>query len=59
LYSIIFPYDRPFEYRTDNVTGFGTFATKENYNNVLPHLEKIKALGNVKLDDFPTTKRFN
>lgn len=59
LYSIIFPYDRPFEYRIDNVTGFGTFATKENYDNVLPYLKKIKALGNVKLDDFPTTKRFN
>ena len=59
IYSIIFPYNREFEYIDSNVTGFGTFTDKEDFDLVKPYMEHLKSLNVVKLDDFPTTKRFN
>lgn len=54
LYSMIFPYDREIKWGTDGYRGFPQFTTEEEFKENMEHMEYIKSLGVVKIDDIDT-----
>ena len=54
LFSMIFPYDREIQFGQDIYRGFPAFASEEEFKDLLPHMQELKDMGSIKIDDVDT-----